>query len=515
MKTKILALLLALVMILPLAVACQPNPENPDESDSNNPEATTGGENSNNPDESDSETKEEVPTDYLANYKSDLSGKTVNILHWQEYTMQEFDVDANKDMSDNINNAIFKRNEAVKDRLGVKLNFIATTGNSKNMATYIDKVKADFGGSVAEYDMFAAYSRIAPQLAYNGYVEDLSSLEPMNLNAAWWPSSLIDECTIGGKTYFASGDISTNMLWMMTGTYFNKSLLAAYKLEEPYELVKEGKWTMEVLKTMTATVFEEKDNQDGRTAGDFYGLTIYDDCLDALCTAAGYTSITRDSNGALILSPEFFGESMLNFVKFIYDWFHTQDGYYYSKNTAGAREMFKEERALFMIDRLFVAAGKDSNSSSTDKSGIPFSFGIVPVPMYSESQDGYATGVGHNFTTYAISKKANEKTATAATLELMGAESYRYVTPAVYEVAMKLRYSKDDVDSEMYDYIRNSVKFELGRLMQDCISKKTSTLFKETILADSYSDKLYRTNVKPINAALEDVNTKFGLTAAK
>lgn len=510
MKKKILALLLALVMILPLVVACQNTPDEPDNTDdSTASEANT--DESGTPDDSEEETKEEVAKDYLADYKEKTNGKTVTILQWQEYTMQEFDVDPNKDMSDNINNAIFKRNEAVKDRLGVTLKFIETTGNSKNMANYIDKVKSDFGSSQTEYDMFAAYSRIAPQLAYKGYVEDLNSLEPLDLSAAWWPASLIDECKVGDKVYFCSGDLSTNMLWMMTGVYFNKSLLDQYKLDYPYELVKENKWTMETLKTMSANVFNELDSKEGKTDGDFYGLTIYDDCLDALSIAGGFTSISRDASGKLVLDSNFFGEKMQNYMKFLYEWFHTSDGYFYSKSTTGARNMFKESRALFMVDRLFVAAGKDSNTDEANKEGISFGFGIVPVPMYEESQGGYGTGVGHNFTTYAISKKANDKTATAATLELLGAESYRYVTPAVFEVAMKLRYSKDDVDSEMYDLIRNSVKFELGRLMQDCISKKTSTLFKETILADSFSTKSYKSSVGTINTALTEFNKTFGL----
>ena len=44
-----------------------------------------------------------------------------------------------------------------------------------------------------------------------------------------------------------------------------------------------------------------------------------------------------------------------------------------------------------------------------------------------------------------------------AVLEAMNAESYRRVTPAWYESALKLKYSRDDITSQMVDLIRDSM----------------------------------------------------------
>lgn len=505
MKKRILALLLALVMILPLVVACQNTPDDPDATeDTTAPEANP---NESTPDDSTEESKEEVPSDYLADLKSEANGKTVTMLYWEDVTMAEFE--ATDDLSNVINKAIYNRNTAVEDRLGIKLKFAHCKGNDSKKEEYLAKVKSDFDSPTSEYDIYATYSRVSPQLSIKGYTKDLMTLENLDFTKAWWPESLVEECTIGGQLHFCSGDISTNMLWMMIVTFFNKSLLNQYHIEHPYDLVREGKWTTEVLKQYTQDAFQDLDGQEGTSKDDFVGYTLAGVAVDALQTSAGFRAVDHDSDGMLIMDSEFFGEKMTNYMKTIQEWFHTAQGFYYSSGVADPRAIFKDERALFLTDRLFVVAGKDNeNASDADKNGITFSFGLVPNPTMSEGQ-ALGTCVGHPFTTYSISKKSSSANIAAATLELLGAESYRYVTPAVYEVTMKLRYAKEEDDAEMYDYIRNSVQFEIGRLMCDTIGTSIASLFKSTVVASSFSTKSFKSSKGTLQDGINTVNAVF------
>jgi disulfide oxidoreductase YuzD len=43
-----------------------------------------------------------------------------------------------------------------------------------------------------------------------------------------------------------------------------------------------------------------------------------------------------------------------------------------------------------------------------------------------------------------------------ACLEALAAETYRYVTPAWYETALKVKYSRDDLSTQMIDLIKDS-----------------------------------------------------------
>ena len=66
-----------------------------------------------------------------------------------------------------------------------------------------------------------------------------------------------------------------------------------------------------------------------------------------------------------------------------------------------------------------------------------------------------------------------------AMLECMASEAYRQVTPAVFETAMKLKYSSGDNDAMMYDLIRNGISFDTGRIFCEPLDKLTFSAFRE------------------------------------
>ena len=46
----------------------------------------------------------------------------------------------------------------------------------------------------------------------------------------------------------------------------------------------------------------------------------------------------------------------------------------------------------------------------------------------------------------------------------MASEAYRKTTPALFEIALKVRYSSDPESALMFDTIRNGISFDLGRI---------------------------------------------------
>lgn len=63
---------------------------------------------------------------------------------------------------------------------------------------------------------------------------------------------------------------------------------------------------------------------------------------------------------------------------------------------------------------------------------------------------------------FAIPSTCRKAEAASAVLEAMAAETYRTVTPAYFEIALKTKYSRDDDTSRMLDIIVGSVKFDLA-----------------------------------------------------
>ena len=82
----------------------------------------------------------------------------------------------------------------------------------------------------------------------------------------------------------------------------------------------------------------------------------------------------------------------------------------------------------------------------------------------------------------------------------MGSGSYRFVTPQVFENAMKIKYADGAEAAEMYDILRSTVSFDLGRLYHDTLGGTSSNLFRNSALNNPDG---YLTSVKSNMARYE------------
>ena len=147
---------------------------------------------------------------------------TVRFLYWEDVERPEFFIEESVDDGNIVNTRITERNSAVESRLGVKLDWAGTKGNYSNQKNFIEKARAGVT-SGDSFDIFAGYSMTGATLAMEGLTQNLLDLKYINFEKPWWPASLTESATVNGKLYFTSGDISTNMLYMMYATFFNKS----------------------------------------------------------------------------------------------------------------------------------------------------------------------------------------------------------------------------------------------------------------------------------------------------
>ncbi len=460
---RIIALVMALLTLSGLFAACAEPGETETTTEGNT--ATTTA-----PD-SDATTAVETlyaPDDLEESYNF---GETVTILMWNDHTMREFYAEESGDI---IDDAIFNRNIAVAERLGIEFEFVEEKGNSESSA-WMTKAENDYLSDNL-FDIYAGYSRNAPKLALKGMMVNLLEHDAFSVEKPWWPAALTEECTINDKLYYCSGDISTNLLWMMIATFYNKELYEQYFANEktPMEMVEANEWTMEKLFSMTQDIYTDDGNQ-ARDAADFYGYIIYDVNIDAFQTAAGIVSIEKDETKVLRISEGWDSERAADVCELVGN-FLASEGCYHEDSTK-VREVFFEERGVFITDRTFIVAGKDT--SETNK--IEFSYGIVPNPMFTADQpEGYMTNVGHPFTMYAVNSQSKRIEVAVTTLEAMGSANHRSVTPAVFEVAMKVRYTDDPQAANMYDILRENISFDIGRIYASTFGNGTANLFRTT-----------------------------------
>ncbi len=489
MFKKTLALLLVLLMSAPTFLAC---------SDAGTNEETAAETSS--PTASEETVAEETVDDSLdANgyLKDDLPDEldfqeqTVNVLYWSDVENQEFS--AEEFTGEIVNDAIYQRNINVEEDLNIKYNWIGQAGNGSNIDAYVAKVRESYTAGDSAYDILASYSRTIMASVINGFTTNLETAPYLDFDKPWWPDNLLKESTINNHLYLVSGDISTNVLHMMYCVYYNKQLLGDYQLPEPTDLVFENQWTLDKLVELTTNAYIDLNGNTKKDMQDQFGFTIVNYHNDAFYTGSDLKLVEHDAEKTLIVSPDFFGEKSISVIEKLGPWETSQDVY-----VGGDYETpFTEGRSIFTINRAHYASKALRDSE--------LSYGIVPVPKYDENQENYRTVMGNPVTLYSISASCQYKDICAAVLECMGSNGYRLTTPAIFENNMKKKYSVDDVNAQMYDIVRESVSFELGRFMNKYLSNITDIFFAALVNNDANWGSTAARYNKPLGKQMEKV----------
>ena len=89
--------------------------------------------------------------------------------------------------------------------------------------------------------------------------------------------------------------------------------------------------------------------------------------------------------------------------------------------------------------------------------------GIMPLPKYSTDQERYYTLLNMNHSLFSIPYDTPSFEISGATMEFLARESYRTVTPALFEDTFKAQYAQAPEDAEAFDLIRSSVTWDIGR----------------------------------------------------
>ena len=96
-------------------------------------------------------------------------------------------------------------------------------------------------------------------------------------------------------------------------------------------------------------------------------------------------------------------------------------------------------------------------------------FGILPYPKLNEEQPVYGTRVQDALTLFSVPIDCRNVDISGAVMEAIAAENYRRVTPTVYDVAMKKKYSRDPESAAMIDLIQQSVLINFESIYNESI----------------------------------------------
>ncbi|MBE6657717.1 MAG: hypothetical protein E7604_04645 [Ruminococcaceae bacterium] len=391
--------------------------------------------------------------------ESDFGGYVFRVSHWEHPGWESracHDIYAEAENGDIINDAVFARNLAV----GEKYNFSITLENVA-FDELVTRVRNAVSAGEDAYDL--VYLRLYEQknLISGGYFVDFNTIPNIDLTKPWWDSGCVGSMTVSGRLYLAASSINISDENATAGILFNKQEAQNHDMEDPYQLVRDGKWTMDKMKEMYSDVTTDINGDGKMGPDDLWGFLGGTDVASCFYIGGGGTIVSRDADG--VLYDSFGTEKNFAIVEKVQGLMTDTDSFYnHHLGTQDVpvtddnqyRDLFSDGHGLFFWSRM---------DEVTTLRGMETDFGILPTPKYDESQENYISFVSQHITgLMSIPATASDLSRTGVILEALAAESHYTLTPAYYEVALKSKASRDDESAEMLDIIFSNRVYDPG-----------------------------------------------------
>lgn len=396
-----------------------------------------------------------------------------------------------------LDQTIYERNSVIERDYGVTFKYESMDDyNNINTA-----VMQQVNGGLDEYDIAIGHKYSCTSLAQNNYLLNLNSIDTLQLENVWWDAACRENLTVNGKTYTMVGDILPSSMRLSSCFVFNKKMMKDMNKTEPYQMVRDGSWTLDTFNAMTAEVTQDS-NGDGKMSytDDIYGLTTwaYDAPYSMFYGAGGkFVSFNQDGTPELNYDSEHVMDiyAKLYMATIELGAYQVTDVSLYETNY----DVFRAGRALFCD----ITLGKITSFLSD----MEQDYGIVPVPKYDEFQNSYLSFVNGStgFIMVANTKKNADFVGTV--LDAMSAYNYDKVTPNMFEIITKLQAARDPDSSEMVDYICRNRIFDFAYFydvpLANVVREQLTNERAEISSVMKAAERSSKTTMKKILAAYE------------
>lgn len=369
-----------------------------------------------------------------------------------------FEINPDTVSDEALSQAVYNRNEYVKNTLNVELEIIPKSGNFANQGEYMQEIRNNANGP-DYYDIVSGPNYALVPLAMEGYFRNIHSLDYIDTEKPWWNKNFIDKCTYRDKLYTIEGELSLSMIDSAFVMFYNKTTFNdANKGVNIYDIVKNDEWTFAKFKSFVSSVWDDTGAQSGTPdTGDAFGYVSPSFACgrDGYPAAFGATVAERDANGNII----FTFDNSNNFDKWgaFYEFLAGDSGVFVPGANDQARtdtmDMFQAGRAMFITELLHY--------SSTLRT-MEVEYGVLPLPKYDSNQTNYGTSSEAVHSQFAIPRAGTQNEEASAVLELLCFETYRNVTLTYFESTLKAKNMKDAESTEMLDIVVASITCDFG-----------------------------------------------------
>ena len=290
---------------------------------------------------------------------------------------------------DVVDDAIFDSFRAVEEQLNVKIANVKRLGHTQDhRSDYMNHITSTILAGDDEYDWVDLMIGNSPTLMNQGIFIDIAQNEYIDLDKPYYLDGLMDQCAIDGKLFFVSGDASLGYMKCAFCMYFNQRLMNEFKIENPYELVDSGKWTLDKLSEI-ATKAAQDINGDGK-----YDL---EDKLGFVVHESNHPKGFRISTDSVMYKKDSNGEWKFTYgserdeaiVNKLYKLFFVDEGPCFSGVTNSIPdqlETYNKFSDKFRSGDIFIMTA-EMDDSVAQLRNMKDDYGILPYPKYDESDE--------------------------------------------------------------------------------------------------------------------------------
>ncbi len=452
--SKILLALLALCMVLGCTVAC--DKEKPNEQESVDAALMEGF----------SDTRYDFPSEIR------LKDGELNIFNLEAYynCILYLDVDS---YYDNISQAVFERNAAFEEQYKVFITERKYPFNNSRKEVFQGATKELQALQQAGDDLYdAIYVSLFDQsvLLTSGMLKNLKDVSTLNLTAEWWDPQLTDSYMFqDGGCFVASSPLNLMSYETTYVNFFNPDVANERNIENMFNLVRNGTWTLEKMLTIIQESGAITPNDDGSFTYDaegngFYGISVHTQSPMRFIRGANISFVNLNSEGNyrfgcsdsdrlskvndLLLQLFDRSMGMAIGVDKEADPVNYPEGYV---------SVFNSKKSLFLNAELKCGM----TLKKIFETEVEYS--ILPIPKFDEAQTNYVSECSNNVLLLAIPNSNQDAEAAGLAIDTLSYMSYRDVLPKYYNDYISHRGLNDANSLEMLNsYIMPGRCMELG-----------------------------------------------------
>ena len=352
---------------------------------------------------------------------------------------------------DVMNDAVYERNMFLEEKYNVKIvGAEDTVGNVKKA------VQTNVLANDATYDIYMPTTENSFALALEGLFYEIDNIPSVDIEKPWWMGDTLTNLSILNDNYFLLGDIAFSNFIASSSVTFNQVIASEYQLPNLYQLVREGKWTIEAMHECCLQVTRDLDGDGDIDNSDLWGASISNFVWQPIYFGSGVNLVEKDANDVpyLVWDSEKNMAVIERMTAFLNDSNAVLVSQQHSDWKVDNRKNFMESRSLFRVEQLYgLQQIKEAE----------FEYGILPAPKYDEEQEFYYSYV-HPKQSQAICVPITNTRLdlTGAILEDAAYQSYQNIRPAYYDITLQGKLARNEDTLEMLEIMLSHLNPDLS-----------------------------------------------------